>query len=98
MAEQSHKREMSDAIRGDFERLRARRERGRYRPEPRPASPERVVLTRPRTAAEAAPPAEPEPEAGNVPADEVPSGGQAAAPPRRSWRDAFRRGRSSPRD
>ena len=48
MAEQSHKREMSDAIRGDFERLRARRERGSRAPAPTPARPERVILTPPR--------------------------------------------------
>jgi hypothetical protein len=45
VGEQSHKREMMDAVRGDFERLRARRERGRQRSEARSPQPEKVVLT-----------------------------------------------------
>jgi hypothetical protein len=47
VGEQSHKREMTDAVRGDFERLRARRERSRERSEPRPTPPSEIVLTAP---------------------------------------------------
>jgi hypothetical protein len=48
VAEQSHKDEMSEAVRGDFERLRARRERSNRAGQRLPPSrPERVVLTRP---------------------------------------------------
>jgi hypothetical protein len=80
VAEQSHKREMSDAIRGDFERLRARRERGSRAPAPTPARPERVILTPPRPPAgapEETPVAEvaegsaPEPEEEPTAPDEV---------------------------
>lgn len=48
MAEQSHKREMSDAVRGDFERLRRRLEGGERkatRDRERPSEP--LVLTPP---------------------------------------------------
>jgi len=56
VAEQSHKEEMSEAVRGDFERLRARRERSGYADhEPAPSRPERVVLTRPRAVVDADP-------------------------------------------
>jgi hypothetical protein len=56
VAEQSHKREMSDAVRGDFERLRARRQR-RPRAAERPAGQsERIVLTPPQPAQEPEPP------------------------------------------
>src|SRR5262249_26470491 len=69
VAEQSHKREMMDAVRGDFERLRARRDGNRERAEPRPSPPEQVVLTRAQPAPapeqsgeEAEAPVAPEPE------------------------------------
>jgi hypothetical protein len=59
VAEQSHKQEMSDAVRGDFERLRARRQRDKGGAERAPADrPERIVLTPPQPAVE-----EPAPEA-----------------------------------
>jgi len=93
VAEQSHKREMSEAVRGDFERLRARRqrdERGAERPSA--ARPERIVLTPPQPGVE-----EPAPEA-----EEQVAELEAQAPParepqepeaRRSWlRSLLRRG------
>jgi hypothetical protein len=78
VAEQSHKREMMDAVRGDFERLRARRERGRRRVEARAAQPERIVLTPTR------PPSEEEPALEVEPTTE-PAGAAPDPPARRSW-------------
>jgi hypothetical protein len=89
MAEQSHKREMNDALRGDFERLRARRQRA-PRPELRADASERVVLTPPRQLDE------PEPPAVEPARDAVTTGDPDAEPapaPRRSWLGALRRRR-----
>ena len=84
VAEQSHKREMGDAVRGDFERLRARRERSGRGTQPSPvARAERVVLTRPRSVVAADP--EPRPPVG-PPLEEAP------AQPGRTWlRSVLRR-------
>ena len=77
VAEQSHKREMNDAVRGDFERLRARRQRrDRTDKAPPVPSPTRVVLT-PPPLPEALP--ESAAERTESPADEAP------AAPARSW-------------
>jgi len=55
VAEQSHKQEMSEAVRGDFERLRARRQRDERGAERSSAArPERIVLTPPQPAVEGA--------------------------------------------
>ena len=94
MKEQSHKEEMSAALRGDFQRLR---ERGvsaalvpQDTPEPdetpsgdEPAAEPRAVIdvepvSEPQPEPSAEPPAEPLAEPPAEPADEV-------APPRRSW-------------
>lgn len=87
VAEQSHKREMSDAVRGDFERLRARREGSVRGGQSLPgARPERVVLTRPGRVVEADP--EPRPPV-EPPVEEAP------AAQGRSWlRSVLRRGQS----
>ena len=100
MAEQSHKREMSEALRGDFERLRRRLEGGGEQTAPRvverPSEP--LVLTPPR-AEEPDPAEESEPEE----AESNPSGattlqsGEAddetvPAPSRSKLRSIFRRG------
>jgi hypothetical protein len=78
VAEQSHKREMMDAVRGDFERLRARRERSREPVEQRPPQPERIILTpaRPAASDESAAVVEPASE---------PSAAAPDPPARRSW-------------
>jgi hypothetical protein len=77
VAEQSHKREMSDALRGDFERLRRRLEGGGERTAPpvteRPSEP--LVLTPPR-AEELDPEAATEPEE----AESGPSGVETVRP------------------
>jgi len=88
VAEQSHKREMSEAVRGDFERLRARRQRrGRAAERAATVQPERIVLTPPKRDI-----GESEPQAAAPPA----SPPEAAEPPapveRRSWvRSVLRR-------
>jgi len=79
VGEQSHKREMMDAVRGDFERLRQRRERGRERGEPRPVQAEKVVAT--PSEPPAAEPHEPPLAAEVAPEPDVP----------RSWRWVRRR-------
>ncbi len=77
MAEQSHKQEMSDAVRGDFERLRARRQRDERGAERAPADgPERIVLTPPQPAV-----AEPAPEAEEQAAPLEAQGSTAREPP-----------------
>jgi hypothetical protein len=84
VSEQSHKSEMNDAVRGDFERLRARRQwRGRAGERPATPQPERIVLTPPQRAEE--------PEASHVEPPAAPQ--EAPAPPeRRSWlRSVLRR-------
>jgi len=89
VAEQSHKREMSEAVRGDFERLRARRQRrGRAGEKPAAAPPERIVLTPPRHDTD-----EPEPPPGEL-RTAAPDAAEPSAPPeRRSWlRSRLRRG------
>ncbi len=87
MAEQRHKREMNEAVRGDFERLRARRQRRPPVAEKPVVRPERIVLTPPQPAAEAA---ETEgPETDRHDARET----QAPEAERRSWlRSVLRRG------
>lgn len=93
MREQSHKDEMSAAVRGDFERLRERRERARA---PSPATrPERIVLTPPpraqsvpgAAAKQADAPVElPSPSELRRPdVEEAPSPVASAEPPRRSF-------------
>ena len=85
MAEQSHKQEMNEAVRGDFERLRARRERsGRTAQVPPRSRPERVVPTLPHDVVDADPP---DPQ----PAEEVAQ--RSSAESSRSWfRSLLRRG------
>jgi hypothetical protein len=105
VAEQSHKREMSEALRGDFERLRQRLEGEAERTAPRvaerPAEP--LVLTPPRAEKpdpeEAPESATPEPEPVSDPSgaeaavqlDEV-EDEQLPAPSRPKLRSIFRRG------
>jgi len=86
VAEQSHKREMSEAVRADFERLRERRGRARAAAAP-PRQLERVVLTPPqRLVADA--------EHASPPAAAAPAPAPASAPGARpSWlRSLLRRG------
>ncbi len=88
VADQSHKREMNDAVRGDFERLRARRQRrARTAERPTPRQPERLVLTPPQPVAD-----ETEPQRVEA-ATETRATGEPAAPPpeRRSWLRSLRR-------
>jgi hypothetical protein len=96
VAEQSHKREMSEAVRGDFERLRRRLE-GAERKEAsaQERSPE-LVLT-PPGAAEPVPEAAHESEETGQPETETPFSGEAAAEGapevgRSRLRSIFRRG------
>jgi len=100
VAEQSHKREMSEALRGDFERLRRRLESGGERTAPRAVErpPEPLVLTPPREE-EPDPTVAPEPqeaESGPSDVETVESGDardEAASEPSRSkLRSIFRRG------
>ena len=86
VAEQSHKREMSEAVRGDFERLRARRA-GRNRPPQTAAPSERVVLT------PAQPAPDPEPAAAEPSSESVSE--QALERARGSWLRFARRRRQS---
>jgi len=91
VADQSHKREMSEAVRGDFERLRARRQRGERAGERAPSEPpERIALTPPRPGVEE--PALHEEE--RVAAEEPPAPIEPQEPgERRSWlRSLLRRG------
>jgi len=100
VAEQSHKREMSEALRGDFERLRQRLEGGGEETAPRVAErpTEPLVLTPPRAEGpdrvEAAEPEEGafNPSEATTVQSSEPDDEAVPAPSRSKLRSIFRRG------